>query len=351
MSAWDQVIKYLNETPGDELCDTAGAYTLDPAPSDTGGAAEELLVGIGGGPTVLGALRQQQQQQQQQQREAAMVIDESSKQPSTSSGASPAADSSLEWAQGQLQAFLQDESGDPDTLRPVWQLASSQLARALGSLDWEQCSGAKWASLLRSIVTDPAVSLENQQQLLRCLAAWFQRASADAIPAVVQSQVADLVQQHAQVVVDGLLLPLLERPSSLAQPVGGMISKAIKKAPATAHEALWHGLATIARASQEGFNEFAVQVADALVGATPTDGVTAAMGRCWVTMLGDVAQHGRDSKKLGAMMLHFVNRFGAQLDDSELSQIAAVAAMLTTPLKRAIVTATARKRKTQDGRQ
>ncbi|KAJ1889253.1 hypothetical protein LPJ81_006167 [Coemansia sp. IMI 209127] len=62
-------------------------------------------------------------------------------------------------------------------------------------------------------------------------------------------------------------------------------------------------------------------------------------------MIQQVVPLNRDSKKLSALVLHFVNKFGAKIELSDLDGLSASASLIQTPLKAAIASTIARKMK------
>ncbi|KAJ2255009.1 hypothetical protein GGI13_001843, partial [Coemansia sp. RSA 455] len=85
-------------------------------------------------------------------------------------------------------------------------------------------------------------------------------------------------------------------------------------------------------------------VMEALVGVVPADRPTLEWIKAWVDVLEIAARTNGDSKKLGALMLHLLNKFGSRLDSTELDRVAAAASVLNMPLKKAIIAAAQRKK-------
>ncbi|KAJ1814522.1 hypothetical protein LPJ75_002735 [Coemansia sp. RSA 2598] len=253
------------------------------------------------------------------------------------------------WAATLLSSLSDMDSPDFSTAANVWRLPNtelSELCRAHLCLD--NCSATALSTFIKTVVSDPSVSLENQLLLLHCASAstWF--VNKDAVPAILQSQIAALLQHHSQAIVSGLLLPQLETPEKMFAPLSAMITKLVKAdgMPVGAIEALCDGIASMCLDKSASFNEHTFQVMEALLGVAPADrSYPTGWLRRWTEVLLKTAPVHTGSKKLGAIMLHFVNKFGSRLDKADLHQIAAAAGYLTTPLKKAIVATTARKMK------
>ncbi|KAJ2701027.1 hypothetical protein H4218_001697 [Coemansia sp. IMI 209128] len=167
----------------------------------------------------------------------------------------------------------------------------------------------------------------------------------DAIPATVQSKVLAILRTHSQVIASGLLLSLLEHSQSLSPSAVTMVVKAIKADMlSTALEAVCSGLASLAAKTPTVVCSSLFQIMEALVGAMPADWAHIEWIKAWVDVLEIAAQTNGDSKKLGALMLHLLNKFGSRLDSTELDRIAAAASVLSISLKKAILAAVLRKK-------
>ncbi|KAJ2783328.1 hypothetical protein H4R18_001774 [Coemansia javaensis] len=329
---WAQVVEYLGAGPPPPC--PHQDYVLDPAALLP---APDLPPALATGATVLRQLRAEQQRARDgggATREAAEP--------------EPEAEAEAEahgWAAARLQAFSRAEAPDPADVAQVWRLPSAAVDRLCAQhLTLDSTGAAALAALIGAVAGDGGVSLENQRLVLRRAAGsrWF---GEEAIPAVVQAQVAALAHEHAQAAVGGLLVPLLERGSPAAT---ALVAKAAKGGmPVPALAAMCAELSAIARRSPQAFGDTMLNVAEALAAALPADQLAPECARCWAAMLHCAAPHCAASKKLAALMLHFVNKFGARLAAPEVDLVLAAAAALTTPLKRAIIAAAERKSKSE----
>ncbi|KAJ1730672.1 hypothetical protein LPJ61_002893 [Coemansia biformis] len=345
---WGRVVDYLRNSAPAGRAATSPQYVLDSV-AMRAGSGDVQLAGLpmhAGGATTLGVLRKQQQQRLRRLGDggdggaepAAVAVH------IAGPGGAQGADAGLcEQAAEQLRAFSREEAPDPAQVAAAWRLPSATLAGLCDKhLSLDSIGGSALAGLIHAVASDAGVSLENQQLVLRRTVA-SRLFGEEAIPAVVQSQVVALAQSHPQVAVAGLLVPLLER---LSQPAAGLVAKAVRSGmPAAALAAVWSEVAAAAGRSSQSVDDSMLQVMEALVSATPAEQASAECLRSWVVVLHGVALRSGDSKKLGALMLHFVNKFGGRLDAAGLDLIAAAAAALTTSLKKAVLAAASRKKK------
>ncbi|KAJ1892329.1 hypothetical protein LPJ66_006411 [Kickxella alabastrina] len=274
------------------------------------------------------------------------------------------------WAIEKLRILSTTESPDFTQLSQIWQLPNPQLSNLLCSsghllIFLLQCGASSLAQLIKTIVVNPDISVENQQLLLRYVAEKSSLFSArngnsngndnneeeeEAIPAILQSQIIALVPIYSHVVVSGLLLPLMENPAGMFSSTTSMVVKIVKAdMPHTATELFCRGIALWANDKQrpaESLGDNVFQVMETLLGATPGDRPSiSAWSKGWIEILQRAASAHAGSKKLGAVMLHFINKFGSRMNNPDLDQIAIAANILTTPLKRAIISTVARKLK------
>ncbi|KAJ2558753.1 hypothetical protein EV175_000645 [Coemansia sp. RSA 1933] len=257
------------------------------------------------------------------------------------------------WAISALRSLSETEEADFSRASAVWQLPHSTLAKLCQEhLDINRFSGQTLAAFIEAAVSCPTVSFENQTLLLRHAASSKLLSDAEeAIPSVVQTQIISMLQVHPLVMAKGILLPLLEDPERLLSPATAMAVKVIKAdMPAAAAEAVGNGVASIAKISPADVNDNTFQVMEAVVSAMSLPSMAEKaflVGWCksWVEMLQQVVPLNRDSKKLSALVLHFVNKFGTKLTVSDLDSIAVSASLITTPLKAAIASTIVRKKK------
>ncbi|KAJ2334489.1 hypothetical protein GGI00_001832 [Coemansia sp. RSA 2681] len=344
---WSVVAEYLRSTPASSR-PLDLPYTLD---SQLVGQKElHILLPLAAGETTLGRIRREKWQNSNTASTADRALLPASE---------PAAGISdsigdFEWAAKQLRALSDLDSPDFASASQIWQLPSAELsALCQAHLSLNNCNGAALAGFISATVSNPEVSLENQHLLLRCAASstWF--TSEDAIPAIVQSQILALLQAHAQTIATGLLLSLLEHSQRLSPSAMAMVVKTIKadSMPAAALEAVCAGLATLATKTPSVVGGPLFQAMEALVSAVPVDRPsTDYWVKDWVGVLEIAAQTNGDSKKLGALMLHLLNKFGGKLDGANLERIATAASVLSTPLNKAVVAAAARRRKERPAR-
>ncbi|KAJ2023189.1 hypothetical protein GGI06_001517, partial [Coemansia sp. S85] len=314
---WSVVVEYLQSTPASSK-HLHLPYTLD---SQLSGRNEPLLP-LGSREIALSALRRRAWQQQTPVSVAGAPLPDSAPLPSTSDAVDD-----LEWATKQLHKLSDLDSPDFASASRIWQLPNAKLSRLCQAhLSLNNCNGAALAGFIDSAVGNPEVSLENQHLLLRCAASstWFTK--EDAIPAIVQSKVLAILRTHSQVIASGLLLSLLEHSQSLSPSAVTMVVKAIKADMlSTALEAVCSGLASLAAKTPTVVCSSLFQIMEALVGAMPADWAHIEWIKAWVDVLEIAAQTNGDSKKLGALMLHLLNKFGGRLDSTELDRIAAAA--------------------------
>ncbi|KAJ2582934.1 hypothetical protein GGH95_001264 [Coemansia sp. RSA 1836] len=333
---WSVVAEYLRSTPASSR-PLDLPYTLD---SQLVGQKElHILLPLTAGETTLGRIRREKWQRSN----TASTADRALLPASEPAAGISDSKGDFEWAVKQLRALSDLDSPDFAKL--------SALCQAHLSLN--NCNGAALAGFISATVSNPEVSLENQHLLLRCAASstWF--TSEDAIPAVVQSQILALLQAHSQTIATGLLLSLLEHSQRLSPSAMAMVVKTIKadSMPAAALEAVCAGLATLAIKTPSVVDGPLFQAMEALVSAVPADRPSADYWvKDWVEVLEIAAQTNGDSKKLGALMLHLLNKFGGKLDGANLERIATAASVLSTPLNKAVVAAAARRRKERPAR-
>ncbi|KAJ2080941.1 hypothetical protein H4R24_002694 [Coemansia sp. RSA 988] len=236
---------------------------------------------------------------------------------------------------------------DTSELSDVWRLPGENLAELCGRhLLLDEHTDLAFAQFINTIVTDARVSLENQRIILRRISSskWF--TNGEAIPAVIHSQIASLLLHHSEAIVGGLVLPLLEKPEQLLQPSASMIAKVIRmEISVESQEIISSTLAIAAGTMPQAFDETMFQIMEALVTKMPADRVSAKWSKCWIEILHHIVPQRKDSKKLSALILQIVNKFGNHLEPGELDQIARMATILSTSLKRAIAAAVKRKQK------
>ncbi|KAJ2774607.1 hypothetical protein IWQ57_000741 [Coemansia nantahalensis] len=338
--AWDKVAEHLRATAPAGGCAAGPGYVLDTAAMLAGSRADRLagLPLLVPGATPLARLRQQRHELALERGQSGRAV--AAAEPGAPSGA--AADS-YGWAEERLQAFSREEAPDASRLAEVWRLPGAVLAGLCERhLSLDAIGSAALAELIHAVASDAATSLENQRLVLERIAG-SRVFGAEAIPAVVQSQVVALAQTHPQAAVAGLLEPLLAR---LSPPTAGLVAKAVKSGmPAAALAAVWGAAAAAVARSPQTADDSMLQVMEALAGAMPPEQLTPEGSRSWAAALHAAALHNRDSKKLGALMLHCVNRFGGRLGAADLDLVAAAAGALTTPLKKAVIAAANRKRR------
>ncbi|KAJ2828099.1 hypothetical protein GGI24_002482 [Coemansia furcata] len=330
------VAEYLRSTPPNNSY-LHLSYTLESKlPS-----GNEQMLPLGTGKTTLSTIRRKIWQRQN----AVSFTDG----PLSDSAPTPIIDDAagdLEWAAKQLRTLSDLDSSDFASASRIWQLPSAELSRLCqANLSLNNCNGAALAGFISAAVSNPEVSLENQHLLLSCAASstWF--TNEDAIPAIIQSQVLAVLRTHSQTIASGLLLSLLERSQNLSPSAVAMVVKIIKSdMPSAALEAVCSGLASLVLKTPSVVCNSLFQVMEALVSAAPADRTPLEWLRAWVAVLEVAARTNGDSKKLGALMLHLLNKFGSRLDSAELDRVAAAASVLNIPLKKAIVAAALRKK-------
>ncbi|KAJ2358440.1 hypothetical protein GGF43_000806 [Coemansia sp. RSA 2618] len=326
--AWSQVVEYL-QTVGDPKRDpdTLRQFNLQATSSRGSSCADSLATLASGGPTPLSALRQQ----------TAHIAQPSSSPMDTDE---PLADSAKDqWAIALLEKL---SCGDiePAQLSKVWQLPTRQLRMLCTQhLSLATTSGAQLAQLISAVATDAQTSLENQQLLLRHVAA--SPGIVHAVPAVVQSQIAALLPVHAHVVATGLLVPLLLCADGVSGAALAMVTRVVKSGhvPPATLETIARELVDTARDCPQRLGDSVFQAMDAVASAMPVDLASQRWCRCWSEILVTAVPHNVGSKKLGALMLHFANKFGTVMDESELGQLSSAAHALAMPLKKAIIAA------------
>ncbi|PIA13774.1 hypothetical protein COEREDRAFT_11054 [Coemansia reversa NRRL 1564] len=346
--AWNGVIEYLKTNKASK-CDsmTRPLYVLDlpNIQQDLNTSNSMDLAMVANGATVLSTLRRSKTSASYSDDDDNNMEIETVGNTSKPSGGK--IDGSYEWAIDKLQTFTHNRSMDASELSNIWRLPSPALTELCNKfllLDGHDDSA--FAQFINAIVTDAGVSLGNQCIILRHISSskWF--TNGEAIPAVINSQITSLLDTHSEAIVAGLLLPLLENPERLLQPSASMIAKLIRmEMPIEAQEIISNTLAIAAESVPQMFDETAFQIMEALVTTMPTDRVSAKWSRCWVDMLHHIVPQKRESKKLSALMLQIVNKFGNHLEPDELDQIAHMATILTTSLKKAIAAAVKRKQK------
>ncbi|KAJ2701586.1 hypothetical protein H4R19_005403 [Coemansia spiralis] len=337
--AWDIVVEHLRASAPAGGCTAGPGYVLDSSAMLAASRADRLasLPLLVPGATPLARQRQRQQEPEHQQSGGAGALPDSD-------GALPDSDGdSCAWAVERLQAFSREEAPDPAQIAEVWRLPGTVLAGLCDRhLSLDAIGGAALAEFIHAVASDAGASLENQRLVLRRAAA-SRVFGEEAIPAVVQSQVVALAQSHPQVAVVGLMVPLLER---LSPPTARLVAKAVKSGmPAAALAAVWSEVAAAAGRNPQAIDDSMLQVMEALVSATAAEQLAPECLQSWAAALHAAAAHNRDSKKLGALMLHFVNKFGGRLGAADLDLVAAAAAALTTPLKKAVIAAASRKKR------
>ncbi|KAJ2499199.1 hypothetical protein GGH96_003713 [Coemansia sp. RSA 1972] len=193
------------------------------------------------------------------------------------------------------------------------------------------------AQLLKTTATDRTLSLDNQQLALYAIAEckWFE----NDVPAVIQSQVLALLSEPTLVI--GLFVPLTMRHKMCVTSPIRMISKAINTGKLTSIlHTLCHEISDrVLQTQMVGDGVF--HVLDALANAMPVARVSHAWMSDWTRVLVASVACNKESKKLAALMLRFVNKFGTK-DTVCREQIDGAARALTTPLKKAVVAAIAR---------
>ncbi|KAJ2747980.1 hypothetical protein GGI20_000067 [Coemansia sp. BCRC 34301] len=331
---WSVVAEYLLTTPAN--ANLSLPYTLD---SQLLGAAGHVLPPVAG-ETVLGRSRARRWQLSM-----ASVADgpQPGSEPMVSASDSA---SDLEWAAKQLCTLSDQDSPDFASASQIWLLPNAELsALCQAHLSLNNCNGAALARFISAAVSSPEVSLENQHLLLRCAASstWF--TSEDATPAIVQSQVLALLQAHSQTISTGFLLSLLEHSQRLSPSAAAMVVKVIKAdaMPAAALESVCAGLAALVIRNPPVLGALLFQAMGALVSAVPADRPSSEWVKAWVEVLEIATQTRSDSKKLGALMLHLLNKFGSKLDGADLERIATAASVLSPPLSKAVAAAARRK--------
>ncbi|KAJ2298032.1 hypothetical protein IWW55_004601 [Coemansia sp. RSA 2706] len=328
---WSAAVEYLQATAAEEPYEGRREFELK-AGRETAGHIDDLAAVVSsGGKTTLGELRQQQLMNQtngQQQQSAAAGTE-------IEQGVEPEADQDA-WAGAQIRAFV---AGGTDTeLAAVWRLPTTQLQRVCARhLAPAELSAAQVAGLIGSVATDAAATLENQCVVLG--EAGRRLAGAAAVAAVVQSQVVGLLDRHARVVVAGLVLPLFDR--GLGAGAAALAAKCVRAGLPEPQL-----LAVVERAAERAdlINEHVLQVLEAVAAAQPRGSSRRSR---WVDVLVLAAARLPASRRLGALLLHYVNKFGGQLDGAELGRLGASAQALTTPLKGAVRAAIDRRLKSQ----
>ncbi|KAJ1646796.1 hypothetical protein LPJ64_001736 [Coemansia asiatica] len=359
-SAWDDVLQYLKNTKPSSASDSSSrpevpSFTLKASSNGIWPQQSLALPKIGNESSPLSIARRRRYQQN--------LLDSSSSQPCSSQLQSslqplhqqhpqqqPKAEHNdqYQWAGTLLSSLSDMDSPDFSTGTKVWRLPNSVLSDLCQKhLCLDNCSAAALAAFIKTIVCDPAISLENQLLLLRCASSssWF--VNKEAVPAIVQSQIAALLKLHSQTIVSGLLLPQLEDSQKMFAPLSAMMTKLIKAddMPVAAVETICDGIASLCLEKSVAFNEHTFQVMEALLGAAPAGRSHASTGwvKRWSEVLQKTAPVHPGSKKLSAMLLHFINKFGSSLDKADLDGIAVAAGYLTTPLKKAIISTVTRK--------
>ncbi|KAJ1667009.1 hypothetical protein EV178_001729 [Coemansia sp. RSA 1646] len=353
---WSQVEKYLKAKTSSSRRDEDPVFfcTLDSFGASTKSSADDTLAALlsiagRGDSTVLGSIRRQAMKQSANQKGSSSAMSLSD---TPSSGSSTDDDKDL-WAISILRSLSETEIPDFSDAPNVWQLPHSKLARLCQEhLNIDSHNGPALAAFIDAAVSSPNVSFENQTLLLRHAASSRLFAGAEeAIPSVVQTRIIALLQIHPLAIAKGLLLPLLEHPKRLLPPATAMAVKIIKAdMPATAAEAVGNGIASIAKKSPSDVNDTTFQVMEAVVSAMSLPSMAekpllVSWCKSWIEMVQQVVPLNCNSKKLSALVLHFVNRFGAKLEVSDLDSLAASASLIRTPLKAAITSTIARKKK------
>ncbi|KAJ2402698.1 hypothetical protein GGI23_000528 [Coemansia sp. RSA 2559] len=350
---WSRISKYLSSEVSDDkheipmLCCTVESFEGPTKESVDAILAATLSIVGRGGDTVLGNIRR---------RQAAIQKDNGSVSLSETSEYRNTMDVDLNkdlWAISILRSLSETEIPDYPGATRVWQLPHSTLAKLCKEhLDVDNFNGPALAGFIEAAVSSANVSFENQTLILRHAASSKLFADAkEAIPSVVQTQIIALLQMYPLAIAKGLLLPLLEDPKRLLPPATAMAVKVIKAdMPATAAEAVGNGIASMARKSPSDVNDNMFQVMEAVVSAMSLPSMAEKpllVGWCksWAEMIQQVVPLNRDSKKLSALVLHFVNKFGAKLEVSDLDGLSASASLIQTPLKAAIASTIARKMK------
>ncbi|KAI9477279.1 hypothetical protein BX667DRAFT_496364, partial [Coemansia mojavensis] len=318
---WSRVVEYLQTSKYQTNGQPQFVLDVQPPASELDDIA--AFVASSRNATVLNRLRQPQR---------------SSSLPTVSNGMQIALQENHEWAVAELSAF----SGKPtQTLAQVWQLPTPQLQKLCAEhLSLEHIGAVQLATFIESIIKDPAISLDNQLVLLRHVA-YKWTAKDTVVPAVVQSQIMALLSTHGRVITLGILQPLMQCPLNAS--TASMLTKAIKggKLPNTLLETLCQGMENLSSL----FDEHLFQVMDTIVGAMPVNVITAGWCYGWTNILKTAALSCSESKKLAALMLRFVNKFGSKLEPRELEQIAGSAQVLKAPLKKAIISSIQRHQK------
>ncbi|KAJ2676313.1 40S ribosomal protein S26 [Coemansia sp. RSA 1085] len=295
---WSRVVEYLQTSKYQTNGQPQFVLDVQPPASELDDIA--AFVASSRNATVLNRLRQPQR---------------SSSLPTASNGMQIALQENHEWAVAELSAF----SGKPtQTLAQVWQLPTPQLQKLCAEhLSLEHIGAVQLATFIESIIKDPAISLDNQLVLLRHVA-YKWTAKDTVVPAVVQSQIMALLSTHGRVIALGILQPLLQCPLNAS--TASVLTKAIKggKLPNTLLETLCQGMENLSSL----FDEHLFQVMDTIVGAMPVNVITAGWCYGWTNILKTAALSCSESKKLAALMLRFVNKFGSKLEPRELEQIA-----------------------------
>ncbi|KAJ1780248.1 hypothetical protein LPJ54_000289 [Coemansia sp. RSA 1824] len=194
------------------------------------------------------------------------------------------------------------------------------------------------AHLLASTATDRTLSLDTQHLMFTAIAncKWFEA----NIPAVIQSQALALLSEQTFVV--GLFVPLTIRHKMCVTSSIRMISKAINSGELTVGV-----LHTLCHEISERVQHLRIvgdgvfHVLDALANAMPVARASHVWVVDWTRVLVASVAHNKESKKLAALMLRFVNKFGIK-DVACREKIDEAARALTTPLKKAVIAAIAR---------
>ncbi|KAJ2723841.1 hypothetical protein GGI07_002380 [Coemansia sp. Benny D115] len=351
---WSDVLRYLGTSDSANSNDpqhTSPLFTLNKECASITTPTPSLPTV--NGRTPLSFLRNQRLKQINSKKESPLSVHDSDKEPPTSaiaetSNATISGESDLEWAVTLLQTLSDADSPDFSSASHVWRLPNAKLLLLCQEyLVLDNCSAPSFAQFIQSVVASADITIENQQVLLQCAAksSWF--LSNDAIPAIIQSQITALIRTHPQVLVSGLLLPLLRTPQDLSMSLTAMITKIIKAdLPIGVLDSICLGIARVDPASSNAFGDNAFQVMEALLSVTPADIPSMSQwSKSWVGILQRSASLNAASKKLSALMLHFVNKFGSRLDEADLDHIATTANALSTPLKKAIISTAIRKKK------
>ncbi|KAJ2142546.1 hypothetical protein IW136_001929 [Coemansia sp. RSA 678] len=194
------------------------------------------------------------------------------------------------------------------------------------------------AHLLASTATDRTLSLDTQHLVFTAIAEskWFEA----NVPAIIQSQVLALLSEQTLVV--GLFVPLTMRHKICVTSPIRIVSKAINSGELSVGvlHTLCHEISErVQQLRRVGDGVF--HVLDALANAMHVARASHGWVADWTRVLVASVAHNKESKKLAALMLRFVNKFGIK-DAACREQIDGAAHALTTPLKKAVIAAIAR---------